>query len=84
MTNTMIPKMLKCQHVKFFFIQIHENIIQQLTFLLPFKKGIGRNLEFAPRKVEVSSEESRTLLRGNSHLAKSPKKGALYGCPRCW
>ena len=84
MTNTMIPKMLKCQHVKFFIVQVCENIIQQLTFLLPFKKGIGGNLEFAPRKVEVSSEESRTLLRGNFHFAKRPKKGALYGCPRRW
>ena len=84
MTNTMIPKMLKCQHVKFFTVQICENIIQQLTFLLPFKKGIGGNLEFAPRKVGLCSEESPGFLRGNLHLAKSPKKGALYGCPRCW
>ena len=38
---------------------------------------LGGNPEFARRKVEVSSDESLTLLGGNSRGAKRHEKGQL-------
>jgi hypothetical protein len=38
---------------------------------------LGGNPEFARRKVEVSSDESLTLLEGNSRGAKRHEKGQL-------
>ena len=38
---------------------------------------LGGNSEFVPRKAEVSSDESLTLLGGNSRGAKWHEKGQL-------
>ena len=40
------------------------------------QKGLGKS-EFARRKVEVSSDESRTLLGGSQSALIGPKKGSF-------
>ena len=48
-----------------------------IYFLKCTCQGLEGNPEFARRKVKVSSEESRTLLRGKPESVKTQKRAAL-------
>ena len=50
-------------------------ILQHHSLFTYAQKDLGVKLKFARRKVGVSSEESPTLLRGNSQRAGRPQKG---------
>ena len=52
-----------------------EFFIHLLQFLLCARARLGGNPEFARRKVEVSSEESQTLLGGKFRGPKRHEKG---------